>query len=387
MDHTVFICKRDNLSIVGQYFKPEGKGAFPVAILSHGFTGNYGDMKKQCEFFASIGYAAFSFSFCGGSADETDADLKSQGLSLDMTLWTEVQDLLAVLDFAKRQSFTDEKHILLYGESQGGVVSAMAAARLGSAVENLILIYPALCIPDHARRGILGGAKYDVHNVPQILDCGRIKLSRSFHHALLATDIFLEISAYKGPVLIFHGENDFIVNYRYSERAQEEYGKERCHLILMPDAGHGFSAEQQKFSFDSIRLYLSGKKEILTISVVITHVEEKNAAGADGVDKYSKVYFTAWCDNENFKGGLLAEGCDSQTHFTDGRCQLSADYTLCGKDFAGQVCKIKILNQNKNGEWKPTLKTDSSALSFLNDADLTATLDFAKAGPVVHIWA
>ena len=43
----------------------------------------------------------------------------------------------------------DKKRIVLIGESQGGLVSALAAAERKRQISSLILIYPALCIPDN----------------------------------------------------------------------------------------------------------------------------------------------------------------------------------------------------------------------------------------------
>ena len=51
--------------------------------------------------------------------------------------------------------------------------------RCGS--QKLVMIFPALCIPDHARRGGLGGSSYPVDNVPEVLDCGQSLLGRAFH--------------------------------------------------------------------------------------------------------------------------------------------------------------------------------------------------------------
>ena len=49
-----------------------------------------------------------------------------------MTVLTEAADLEAVIRYAQAQPESDPDHLILMGCSQGGFVSAMVAARLGS---------------------------------------------------------------------------------------------------------------------------------------------------------------------------------------------------------------------------------------------------------------
>ena len=79
-----------------------------------------------------------------------------------------MKDLCAVIEYVKALPFVDEKQIVLMGASQGGFVSGLTAAKYGDGIQKLIMLYPALCIPDHARRGWLGGARYDPKNVPAV---------------------------------------------------------------------------------------------------------------------------------------------------------------------------------------------------------------------------
>lgn len=103
--------------------------------------------KKYARVFVEEGYAAVCFDFCMSGSG------KSSGSSLGMSVLTEKADLLNVLDYIKTLDFVDASCITLVGCSQGGLVSALAAAERGNEVEQLILYYPALCIPDDARRG------------------------------------------------------------------------------------------------------------------------------------------------------------------------------------------------------------------------------------------
>ncbi len=99
------------------------------------------------ELLADMGFLAVTFDFCGGGIIS-----RSDGRSQDMTVLTEKADLLAVIEGVKTQF--SPKGITLLGCSQGGFVSGLLAAELGKEkIERLILFYPAVCIPDDARKG------------------------------------------------------------------------------------------------------------------------------------------------------------------------------------------------------------------------------------------
>ncbi len=381
---TPFYCKRENLQIRGMEYlsDKEKNGKYPAIIVSHGFTGNYSNTADYCRAFAQMGYVTFSFSFCGSGKIFEDASLKSEGESTNSTILTEVEDLIVVKDYVKSLSYVDNTNLILAGFSQGGLVSGLAAARCREEIKKLIMIYPALCIPDHARRGCLGGSQYDVNEVPPIIDCQSTHLGKVFHDAVVSMDVFLELSAYKGPVLILQGLEDEIVNYSYAIRAKENYENGQCHLQLIRNAGHSFSEIQKDSAISSIRQFLLERIELLTIRVIVTNVETTS----EGDNKKSKIYFTGYCDTKYFHGTILSDGCDTRDYYLDELINVRAEYTLQGIDMEGKKCNIHIVNQAVNGEWKPSLVTDSKFLAWFNNADMTAVLEYSKEGPVVRIF-
>ncbi len=381
---TPFICERDGLQIRGMQYLPNGvqQAHYPAIIVGHGFTGNYLDTADYCRAFAGMGYAAFGFNFCGGGSTDDDPDFRSDGQSTDSTILTEVEDLIAVKNAVQALPFVDESNLILAGFSQGGLVSGLTAAKCKDEIKKLIMIYPALCIPDHARRGCLAGADYDVNDVPAIIDCKRTQLGRIYHDTVVDMDVFLELSPYQGPVLILHGLEDEVVDYSYAIRARESYAPGQCHLQLIRDVGHSFSSHQQESAIASMREFLLERKELLTIRVILTNHETMQ----DGDYRTTRIYFTGYCDNALFRGTIMPEGCDTQEHYLDELTKMRAEYTLLGLDQEGQRCRLHIVNQRLDGGFKPTIETDSKHLAWLSQADLTAVLEFNKDGPTVRIF-
>ena len=232
-----FSCERDGLTIKGTVFLPKGKTDCPIAVISHGFMANQMFSQIHAQNLAKMGYAAFCFDFCGGALVGS-----SDGDSTDMSVLTEAEDLKAVIEFAKEQSYTDENELVLLGCSQGGFVSAIVAAEMKEEVDALILLYPALCIPDDARSGEMMFAKFDPQNVPETFWCGPMKLGRQYVTDVIEMDPYEIINQYTGKVLIIHGNQDETVDISYALRAVETYSQAGAdvEMKIIDEGGHMF---------------------------------------------------------------------------------------------------------------------------------------------------
>lgn len=229
-----FSCMRGDLTIRGTEYRPNGE-KLPIAIVCHGFMANQQTVRQYTRLLAKIGYCAYCFDFCGGSVPLTG---KSDGATTDMSVLTEVQDLEAVIRYAQSLPYTSDT-LLLMGCSQGGMVSALTAAKHPEMVDRLVLFYPAFCIPDDARAGHMMMAHFDPQNLPEKIHCGPMPLGRCYPEAVMHMDVFREITPYTGRVLIVHGTADGIVKPDYTKKAAEAYANAELHLI---DGGaHGFN--------------------------------------------------------------------------------------------------------------------------------------------------
>lgn len=256
---SAFSCRRGRLVIRGTEYRPSGSG-LPIAIVSHGFMANQGTVRGYAKALAEMGYAAFCFDFCGGCV----IGGKSDGATTDMSVLTEVSDLEAVMAYALSLPYTRSDGLLLMGCSQGGFVSALTAAKHPADVAQLILFYPALCIPDDARAGRMMWARFDPKDLPEVIRCGPMKLGRCYPADVLGMDPPAELVPYPGDVLILHGDHDSIVNHTYSETAFTAYelarrdrkGSNIVQFEIIPGAGHGFGRKADQLAMGYVRAFL-----------------------------------------------------------------------------------------------------------------------------------
>ncbi len=234
-----FVCYRDGLKIHGTVFRPEASEGtrLPIAIVCHEFMANRLFSFPYAYNLVKNGYAAFCFDFNGGGIVS-----QSEGSSRNMSVLTEMDDLLAVVDHANRQPYTDGCGVVLYGCSQGGLVCALTAARFPDSVKALILQYPALSIPDDARKGKMIKAEFDPNAVPELLRCGPMKLGRRYAADVMDMDVSQATAGYAGRVLIMHGDKDTLVDISYSEAAFERYRQAgaQVQFAIIEGAGHIF---------------------------------------------------------------------------------------------------------------------------------------------------
>lgn len=238
--------KNGNRGIFGVLSRPaaDGKEKHPVAIISHGFNGTHWFGKDYFPLMQELGYMCYTFDFpCGSVRSRSDNN------TMNMSAMDEVDDLLAVVKYFQSQPDVDVKHIVLIGESQGGLVSALAAARIPKEISNVILIYPALCIPDNWNE------RYPTVNaIPDTTRLWNVPMGRRYFEEIRGLNPYKEIVKYKKPVLIIHGDMDRVVPLSYSQRAAKVYKKARLEVIER--AGHGFKPAERAKAFEYIRVAL-----------------------------------------------------------------------------------------------------------------------------------
>lgn len=231
----------------GIIFNPNVKAPSKTVIISHGYASNMLITSPYAKPFLEEGYVVIMYDFCSSGSGI------SGGKSTDMSIFTEKENLIDVLDYAKTLDIVDNNHITLCGCSQGGLVSALAGAEREQDVERLILYYPALCIPDDARRGCVIGTNIDPENIPDRFFGLFVLLGKKYVLDAKSIEPYEQICKFKKPVLIIHGIEDSLVKIEYSRKAKELYPN--CKLVEI-HGDHGFIRKGLSASDKATKEYL-----------------------------------------------------------------------------------------------------------------------------------
>ena len=221
------LLQNHNQKIYGVAYVPDVERRVPLIICSHGLGGSYTNELAYAEEFASHGLAVYCFDFRGGGGR------KSEGSTTQMSVMTEVSDLEVVLEAAKKWDFADSSKIVLLGDSQGGIVSAITAARHTEEIAGLILNFPAFLVSDAVRNYF--PSKEDIEDTYYF---EWIMVGRAYAEDMWDYDVYSEIGNYDRKVLLLHGNRDGIVDISYSEKAAAVYPD--CDFHVINGGGHGF---------------------------------------------------------------------------------------------------------------------------------------------------
>lgn len=228
-------------------YLPESDAPVPAALLSHGYNGCKTDFHTGACYLAENGVAALCYTFCGGSTRD-----ESGFPSTDMTLLTEREDALALLDFLRSHPAVDAARVVLFGGSMGGIVSVLASQARPEDIAGLGLLFPALCIPENWTE------RYATdEEIPESIEFWGLKLGKGFVTSMRGMDVFAKMPEYAKPVIIFQGAKDPIARLGHSERAAGLYPD--AELVVYPEEAHGFSPEADADVFRRLLAFVQDK--------------------------------------------------------------------------------------------------------------------------------
>lgn len=215
----------------------------PAIIISHEFGNNQLSSARYVADQYNMGYNVYIFDFAGGGLLST-----SDGDSTDMSVLTEENDLNSVINYVRDLNYTDTNKIILEGNSQGGFVSALIAAKRPDDISKLILNYPANMIPDTIRAGDFLGNKIDSKNPPQSLTMfGIFTLSRKyFTDAQTITDAYELIGKYRKPVLMTYGTADNMVPQSSFKNTEQAYSDIKA--VAIKNGTHGYMTDPENLA-------------------------------------------------------------------------------------------------------------------------------------------
>lgn len=220
--------------IYARAFVPDASGRVPLVIFSHGLGANVEHEEEVQKTLAKAGIAVFSFEFAGGSSSSAPM---SEGLTTEMSVLTEVQNLKDAIRIASGLEYADPQKIYLMGSSQGGLVTALTAEEVTN-IAGLFLFYPAFSLPDDIRSSF---PKLD--EVPETFNLLGTKIGKKYITDIYDMDPYANLDELTMPVHIYHGKDDNIVPLTASQKAMKSLKDAR--LTTLEDTGHALTPEQQ----------------------------------------------------------------------------------------------------------------------------------------------
>ena len=244
---TPVTCQSGSDTLAGTLTMPKDAGEkVPVAILLHGLSTD----SRWCDgiawYLADHGIASVRFDFAGSGF--------STGAQEDMTVSSEVANTLDILDYVESQSFTDLDNIFLVGKSMGGVDAVLAAQQREDEIRAMCLWYPGFGLGDAVRHGFLLGEFFDAGDPPETLTAAGYTYGRDFLLEAGSLDCASACRSYDGPVLILHGDRDFIAPIGFSFQMSQEFPN--CQLNVVPGGNHGFWGYQELHALDDMTAFL-----------------------------------------------------------------------------------------------------------------------------------
>lgn len=231
----ISLVKDDGETLRGTLLLPDGEEkSVPLVIMSHGFNSGRNSCAKMAYAFGKSGIASVRFDF--GGFGESDGKVNK------ISVLTEVEDLKEIIDYVKTLDFVDTDHIFLFGNSMGGLVTALTAEERQEDICAVILNYPALSLADGVRAGKCLTATFDVNNLPKIIRSDGVPLGQVFITDIMDMDFYANLDKLAVDVLLIHGDVDDTVDISSSIRASALIPN--CTFYVMEGGGHGFEGEQ-----------------------------------------------------------------------------------------------------------------------------------------------
>lgn len=229
-------CRSGSDVLAGKLTRPDhAEGKLPVAILLHGLGTNSTWCDDIAWCLADNGIASVRFDFAGTGM--------SGGAQEDMTVGSQVANTLDILRYVKSLDFTDTDNIFLVGKSMGAVDALLANQQVRGQIKALCLWYPAFGITAAVRHGFLLGQFFDPENPPEALEAAGYTYGREFLEETAQLDIESACRSCDSPVLILHGDQDFIAPIFFSFQMEPVFPD--CTLQVVPGGYHGFWGFQE----------------------------------------------------------------------------------------------------------------------------------------------
>ncbi len=212
-------------------------GPCPLVLMLHGFGGRMdafpgGWFQEWSDALTAAGLATLRFDFNGHG--------RSGGRFRDMTVYSEIEDAAAFLQYAL--TLPDVTEIYVLGHSQGGVVAGMLAGYYHDVVKKLVMLEPAASLKTDAIQGQCMGTVYDPQRIPDTVQVGLNGLNGLYFRMAQTLPIYEVTGQFKGPALAVIGGSDNVV---FADNIRR-YGQcmPNCRLLEKTTLDHGMGGAE-----------------------------------------------------------------------------------------------------------------------------------------------
>jgi len=216
----------------GMIHLPSGKGPFPAVALFHGFGGQRMEphfiFVKLARLLAKNKIIAARFDFRGSG--------ESEGEFEKMTVLTEVEDGMKIMDFLSKHPLVDRTRLGVVGLSLGGCIARLVATERDD-IKCLVLWSAVADIEELMREKQEEQGKELARK--GYIDSGGNKVGKNFWHALSQVKKLETLSNYKGEALIIHGTEDEVVPLEHAYRFKKVLPS--CKLKEIKGADHTYN--------------------------------------------------------------------------------------------------------------------------------------------------
>lgn len=244
---TAVTCQSGPNTLSGTLTQPNHiEGKIPMAILLHGLSTDSNWCMDIAWCLADAGIASVRFDFAGTGY--------STGAQEDMTVGSEVANTIDILDYVKSLSFVDQDNIFLVGKSMGGVDAVLASQQREDDVKAMVLWYPGFGVTEAVRHGFLLGEFFDPQNLPETITAAGYTYGRAFLQEVMELDVTAACRSYEKPVLILHGDRDFVAPIMFSFEMSRQFPD--CTMNVVPGGYHGFWGFQELKALHDMRDFI-----------------------------------------------------------------------------------------------------------------------------------
>jgi len=213
------------------------QGPAPLVLMLHGFGGRMdafpgGWFQEWSDALTSAGFATLRFDFNGHG--------NSQGAFRDMTVFSEIEDAAAFLQYAMQ--LPDVTGISLLGHSQGGVVAGMLAGYYHDKIEKLVMLAPAASLKTDAIQGQCMGTVYDPQRIPDTVRVGATRLGGLYFRMAQKLPIYEVTGQFRGDTLAVIAGADGVV---FGDNIRR-YGEvmPHCRVVEKATLDHGLGGAE-----------------------------------------------------------------------------------------------------------------------------------------------